>query len=144
MGKYNEYQTAVKINVLKLQILERMNTIKRNICLLFWVFALMTCASTPVFASNTALFEDTIKYNEYNQVDSEYYKNMQSQLIENYKNSLTIDPVSPYARTAHPTIPGDVYVSFTGTSSGLDFALVGHASIVETTGGTWCISSWPD
>lgn len=114
--------------------------------------ATLMLSSVTALASGHVPYKDTIVYDENNKVDAQYYEDMQRQLISEFQNSVSMaidsnkDSVTVLSRGRryfHPTIPGDVYVSFSGTSSGLDFALLGHASLVETLGGIWCISSWP-
>lgn len=113
------------------------------LCALLMVLSL----TVPAMAAQEMDYRNTIVYDENGKVDRAYYENMQYEIIREFeaevkaqqkmaKNAVTTSSISVMQ-------PGDVFVSFTGTSSGIDFALVGHASLVETSGGVWCISSWP-
>jgi len=121
------------------------------------IVAMFASMSTIVSAEQRALdelenlpYSDSIVYTPDGKVDAAYYENLQQKLISEfaYSNKRTISKSGLQREiqlnAVHNTIPGDVYVSFSGTTSGIDFALVGHASLVETSGGVWCISSWPE
>lgn len=121
------------------------------------IVAMFGSMSTMVSAEQNALdgfknlpYSDSIVYTPDGEVNGAYYEDFQQKLISEFanenRNTITksILQKEMLLSTTHNTIPGDVYVSFTGTTSGIDFALVGHASLVETAGGVWCISSWPE
>lgn len=88
-------------------------------------------------------YSNAIIYTKDGDVDAAYYETMQKKIIAELDKKHPKKLSLMRSSASHNTLPGDVYVSFSGTSSGVDFALVGHASIVETSGGLWCISSWP-
>lgn len=121
------------------------------------ILVMFVSTGTMAYAKQSTLdelenlpYSDSIVYTPDGKVDAVYYEDLQQKLISEfaYKNKKTL--IKPDLQrgiqlsAVHNTIPGDVYVSFSGTTSGIDFALVGHASLVETAGGVWCISSWPE
>ncbi len=118
------------------------------ICCLVFALSFSVTASASV---ESVPYSNTIVYDSSGRVDAQYYEDMQYKLIKELEdkakglgertkvNQSAITPAS-----LSSVAPGDVFVSFTGTTSGIDFALVGHASLAETSGGVWAISSWPE
>ncbi|MBM7614479.1 hypothetical protein [Alkaliphilus hydrothermalis] len=122
----------------------------KMLCLVCSVLLVMAL-SVPVMANQKEIPEElksTIVYDENGKVDAKYYEDMQYKLIDEFEKKVKKEKASKIKDGSFSTqsinvVPGDVFVSFSGTTSGIDFALVGHASLVETSGGVWCISSWP-
>ncbi len=124
---------------------------KRIICFISCLILVLSF-SLPAMATENLEFEeykDTIIYDENGEVDAQYYEDMQYKLIEEFEKEVKKlkekkdKNLSVGTQSTMNVAPGDVFVSFSGTTSGVDFALVGHASLVETSGGAWCLSAWP-
>lgn len=118
------------------------------ICCLVFALSFSVTASASV---ESVPYSNTIVYDSSGRVDAQYYEDMQYKLIKELEDKVKglgertkVNQSAVTPASLSSVSPGDVFVSFTGTTSGIDFALVGHASLAETSGGVWAVSSWPE
>ncbi len=126
---------------------------KKGICIVCCFVLILTFTFTTWAHQEESIYlgpyANTIVYDETGKVDAKYYEDLQYRLIKEFEEKLQkTDKMTKQSVVLPASLssvaPGDVFVSFTGTTSGIDFALVGHASLAETSGGVWAISSWPE